>query len=753
MDLQVCGKSFGMFYLTRLLRHGDDMKLLVVLVNYNTTALLSKCLDTLAQQQIDGDYRVVVVDNHSSDGGAEDIAAKYPSATLLRNETNEGYAKAVNQAIREFNSEYILVLNPDIEVKPGAINRLLTFMRKTHDAGIVGGKLLNPDGSLQYSCRTFYTLPILLLRRTFLGKLFPNSKTIARHLMSDWDHNSVREVDWMLGACLMIRRDALREIGLMDERFFLYFEDVDWCYRMKKSGWKVYYLPEAEMIHHHRRDSAKGFFSKSQQYHLTSMVRFYAKWGTTWRFLKTYRVFFAMLLFLALDVAAVNASFYAAHLLREQLNASLRKAHIPFVYYYHFRWFINAVVPLVFGSLGLYRVRQGQLWVDELFRVGKGVIVASLLLMAGSYLVQGYVFSRAMIALFAVIAVVAIFALRWGAISCYHAARKLGFFLQRTLIVGTGSSAEIAASQLRKHREIGLDIVGFVRETQAQEFAETSELFPILGDVQDLPYLIEEHRISEIILATSSDERELVSRLKQRGVNVRLMTDFHSLSMHDTEFEELAGIPMVFFKGTPLMGMNLAIKRALDIAFSVCALLVLSPILAAIALLIVLESPGPVIFKQQRVGRHRRLFTMYKFRSMCRDAERMKQELRQANELDGPIFKIRKDPRHTRVGRVLRKFSLDELPQFWNVLKGDMSLVGPRPPIPQEVAEYDEWALKRLDTKPGITGLWQVSGRNHLTFEEMLKLDVYYIWNWSLSNDIKILLRTVPVVIFGHGAY
>ncbi len=728
------------------------MKLLIVLVNYNTTALLLTCLDTLARQQLDVDHRVVVVDNNSRDGGCEQIAAAHPSVTLIRNAANGGYAKAVNQAIREFNSDYILVLNPDIEVTPGAINAMLAFMTKTPDAGIVGGKLLNPDGTLQHSCRTFYTLPVILLRRTFLGKLFPNSRLIARHLMTDWDHHSVREVDWMLGACLMIRRDALKEVGLMDERFFLYFEDVDWCYRMKKGGWKVYYLPDAQMIHHHQRHSAKGFFSKTQRYHIASMLHFYAKWGTVAFFLKKYRAALAMLLFLGLDLAAVNASFYGAHHLRESLQAFFNKPHLPVAYYRDFLFFVNLIAPLVFSSSGLYRLRQGELWVDELFRVAKGMLVVSLLLMAGSYLAQGYVLSRVTIVMFGALATGGVFVLRWSAIAFYHLLQKKGFNLRKTLIIGSGRSVDVVAKELQKHREIGFDLVGFVRETPETDI-ENGSFLPALGDLNELPLLIQEYHISDIILATASDVREIVSRSKQSGVNVRLVTDFHSLSVHETQFEELAGLPMVFFKGTPLFGINLVIKRIMDILISTLALIVLSPVLALIALLIKVESPGAIIFKQQRIGKQRRPFTMYKFRSMCQNAEYIKQQLMQQNEADGPLFKIQKDPRHTKVGRILRKFSLDELPQFWNVLKGDMSLVGPRPPIPPEVAEYDEWALKRLDIKPGITGLWQVSGRSNLTFDEMLKLDVYYMWNWSLSNDIKILLRTLPVVVFGHGAW
>jgi len=200
----------------------------------------------------------------------------------------------------------------------------------------------------------------------------------------------------------------------------------------------------------------------------------------------------------------------------------------------------------------------------------------------------------------------------------------------------------------------------------------------------------------------------------------------------------------------------LLIKRGMDVVGAVVGLVVGAPFLALTALAIRIGSPGPVLFCQTRVGAGGRLFRMYKFRSMREGSEaelEHSRELRRLNEVDGPLFKIRDDPRLTRVGRFLRRTSLDELPQLWNVLRGEMSLVGPRPPIPVEVGHYVEWHKRRLEVRPGMTGLWQVSGRSLLSFDEMVLLDIYYIENWSLWLDLKILLRTIPQVLFGGGAY
>jgi exopolysaccharide biosynthesis polyprenyl glycosylphosphotransferase len=220
-----------------------------------------------------------------------------------------------------------------------------------------------------------------------------------------------------------------------------------------------------------------------------------------------------------------------------------------------------------------------------------------------------------------------------------------------------------------------------------------------------------------------------------------------------TGIEEVAATPVISMKRGGIRGWDRVLKDMEDYVLSAVGLLLLSPLFLLVAVLIKLDSKGPVFYRQERVGKNGKRFMIYKFRSMVADAERVQAELLDRNEAEGPIFKMRHDPRITRVGAVIRKTSIDELPQLINVVLGHMSLVGPRPPIPKEVAQYEEWQKERLSTTPGITGLWQISGRSDLTFEEMVKWDIYYIHNWSLWLDIKILLKTVPVVLFGRGAY
>jgi exopolysaccharide biosynthesis polyprenyl glycosylphosphotransferase len=217
--------------------------------------------------------------------------------------------------------------------------------------------------------------------------------------------------------------------------------------------------------------------------------------------------------------------------------------------------------------------------------------------------------------------------------------------------------------------------------------------------------------------------------------------------------EPVAALPLALQPSPAWIGWQARAKRAFDIVAATLLLILLSPLLALLALIIRLDSKGPVIFRQTRCGKDGKLFIFYKFRGMVADAEARQAEFDHLNEAQGPIFKMKHDPRVTRVGRVLRRTSLDELPQLWNVLRGEMSLVGPRPPLPKEVERYEAWHQARLRAVPGITGLWQVSGRSHLGFDEMTRLDIEYLNVWSLALDLRILVRTVVAVVFAHGAY
>lgn len=257
------------------------MDISVIIVSYNSKKYIKNCIDSIFKYSQTLQKEIIVVDNASVDGSADVVRDNFPEVRLIKNSRNKGFSAANNQGTKIAQGKYILFMNPDTEIQKDSLVKMMGFMDKSADAGAIGPKLLYPDGSLQLSCRRFYTLRYIILRRTFLGKIFSDSRVLTSHLMADWDHNDIREVDWVLAACLMARREFLGKIGYLDEGYKLYFEDVDLCYRIKEAGYKVYYYPEATVIHHHQRESAQKF-SKKTIWHIGSAVRFFNKFG--WKF-------------------------------------------------------------------------------------------------------------------------------------------------------------------------------------------------------------------------------------------------------------------------------------------------------------------------------------------------------------------------------------------------------------------------------------------------------------------------------------
>ena len=339
-------------------------------------------------------------------------------------------------------------------------------------------------------------------------------------------------------------------------------------------------------------------------------------------------------------------------------------------------------------------------------------------------------------------------------------ARRSGYNYRFLLIVGVNERACEVARKLSSKRELGYKVVGFVAEsaTMLQQWnARTDKNWRILGVLRDLRSILTEERVDEIMICLPNDARfsdisMIVQHARDLGIVVRLMPNFADGSllrnMYIEEFEDEYVVTL--FREQMLL--QLLLKRLLDTAVSLAVLIILLPLMVVVAVIIKLTSPGPVLFVQNRVGMNQRQFKLYKFRSMVADAEARKLELAHLNERDGPAFKIENDPRITRIGRFIRKTSIDELPQLFNVLSGEMSLVGPRPPLPDEVKHYQWMFRKRLCVKPGITCIWQISGRNNVSFDKWMQMDHEYIENWSLWLDIQILIKTIPAVIFSRGA-
>jgi exopolysaccharide biosynthesis polyprenyl glycosylphosphotransferase len=444
-----------------------------------------------------------------------------------------------------------------------------------------------------------------------------------------------------------------------------------------------------------------------------------------------------------------------------------------------------------------YRFQGAFSYTNEAIKIFKAVSVSSLLIVAWAFLFRGgfafreFSYSRAVF-LFD-------FALALFIFTGFHLLLRYvqTFFRRRdinlipTLIVGTNAEAEQTLYELKMRPDLGYRVIGVVQNETGKdnyelrianyELSENSEKFSqiqnpkskiqnqILGNLDDLPRLIRELEIQEVIITDDKVPSERFFEImleigRRQRVEFRFAPSLFNVLPQKTSVEQIGVLPMVRLFREPLSDAERFVKRLFDIVISASALIVLSPVLILISLLIKLDSRGAILFEQERVGMDGRVFLCYKFRTMFSNAsdeihrEAYRKNIEGAPEANAgddekPVFgKVKNDPRITRIGRFLRRTSLDELPQFLNVLKGEMSVVGARPPIPYEVEEYDLAHRRRLDMKPGITGLWQVSGRNRLTFEEMVRIDLFYIENWSLWLDLKIILLTLPAVLRGDGA-
>jgi exopolysaccharide biosynthesis polyprenyl glycosylphosphotransferase len=465
------------------------------------------------------------------------------------------------------------------------------------------------------------------------------------------------------------------------------------------------------------------------------------------------------LAFFAGDLLLINAGFLLAYWLRYDLRLWPEQSEFfdaPLRSYFLAQTLLVAVLLVDFARRGLYRLKRTTAWLDEVGTIVSGTTVGVAVLVMVFFVFRPGVTSRAMLFYAWVAVIILLSALRLAVRWVVAHRRRRGIGLERVLVVGAGHLGKMIMQQMAGRPGLGYDLVGFCDDVSWAQRAAFGR-FRCLGPVGGLDAVLRDERIGEVVIALPSAEHErileIVSLCEARGVGYRLVPDTFDLKLGTLDVDNLAGIPLIGLRETGLHGFNRALKRTIDVVVSAGLLALVSPLLLLLAIAVKLDSPGSFLLPQQRVGAGGRVFRAYKIRSMYRDAEQRLQELRARNEAGGPIFKMRDDPRRTRMGRLLRRFSLDELPQLWNVLIGDMSLIGPRPPIPYEVEQYEEWHKRRLEVTPGMTGLWQVSGRSELQFDEMVMLDLYYVENWSLGLDLKIILLTIPAVVTGRGAY
>ncbi len=459
------------------------------------------------------------------------------------------------------------------------------------------------------------------------------------------------------------------------------------------------------------------------------------------------------------DSVLINVAFLLAYTLRYDVQLLRPVEPIfdnPPTVYIPFAILLTGLLLITFKIDGVYQSHRLGLWLEQMYAIVRGTTLGILLMVGITFFYQPTFYSRLIFVYDSVLIVVllGVGRLVWGFILAQL--RRRGIGVVRVLIVGADEVGRTVIRTVMAQPELGYRIVGLISDQFDTNTLNIGPI-PMLGGLEKIPQAISDQHIDEVVIALPWTDQQRVLEVFQTcdrlGVRARTVPDIFQLSLNRVDVEDLGGVPLLGLKSASFRGTNLLVKRLIDLIVGGLISLIALPFVLILAIAIRINSPGSIIFKQKRVGMRSKEFTIYKFRTMRAGAEEEQERLLVYNEFTGPLFKMKDDPRITRVGRFLRKTSLDELPQLFNVLKGDMSLVGPRPHIASEVAQYQDWQKQVLEAPPGMAGLSQVSGRSQLSFDEQCLLDIYYIENWSPALDIKILLRTIPKVLSGEGAY
>jgi exopolysaccharide biosynthesis polyprenyl glycosylphosphotransferase len=463
--------------------------------------------------------------------------------------------------------------------------------------------------------------------------------------------------------------------------------------------------------------------------------------------------------YLAADIVAVTAALVIAHVLRFGFSAEvLPGPDIPYV--------LIAVLalPVWLGVLtvsGCYDRRILGAGSEEYRRLFNGGVHFLAVVALAQFLLE-LVIARGFVGVLIPVAVVLTLSARFGLRAWLYRQRRRGRFVRRTLLVGSPSTVVDVGAHLVRADWSGFVVVGACVESAAANVPGTASLtiadtaVPVVGTTADVGRAIEACGADSVAITTESapgELRQLARTVAWAGVDLLVAPAITDVAGPRTVVRSMAGLPLLHVEEPTFSGPRRLLKDAWDRVGAMLGLALLAPVFVLVALAVVVDSRGPVFFRQTRVGRDGRRFAMIKFRTMVVGAERLQADLEARNDADGVLFKLRTDPRVTRVGRLLRRYSVDELPQLWNVLRGQMSMVGPRPPLPTEVELYEHHVNRRLLVKPGITGLWQVSGRSDLSWEEAVRLDLYYVDHWSPTMDVTIVLKTFSAVMRGSGAY
>lgn len=465
--------------------------------------------------------------------------------------------------------------------------------------------------------------------------------------------------------------------------------------------------------------------------------------------------------FYALDLFLMVCAFFVAAMVRFEEGDLTFVVQYPSAFHQLVLTLLLMTSAVTYQMFRLYEPDR-QL---ERFRTSvsivKAVISAVAVVLLVLYLAHSGDVSRILVGSFVVLNILGLMSYRYLRLILHRRAVKQGLNSHEVLIIGSRERAKDLIRYLKAMTHLGYRILGCLEVDDSRYEEEVAEGVRVIGSLENFKSFLLHFAVDEIVFAMPLNKidnvMEYIGFAEELGINVRILPDWqiHSLkyqpSVASLSIGDFVGMPMMSLSSGPQRAFELTVKDVFDRVSAFFGLLMLAPLFALISLAIKLSSSGPVFFRQERSGLNGRVFNLYKFRSMVVNAEELRKGLEDQNEQEGPVFKIANDPRVTWIGKVLRKTSLDELPQLINVAKGEMSLVGPRPPLPSEVVQYDPWQRRRLSMKPGITCIWQVSGRNDVAFDKWMRMDLEYIDKWSLMLDFKLLFKTIPAVVFGTG--
>ncbi|MFQ5630306.1 MAG: exopolysaccharide biosynthesis polyprenyl glycosylphosphotransferase [bacterium] len=726
----------------------------IVISTSSQKEALRQCLSAIYGGTCRHEIEVLVVDDASNDGTSELLKDEFEKVLLLRNLKCRGNAASINQALAQAKGMYVLILNPEAQITQNALQELFGFAKDNADAGIIGPCIVDSNGVAILNAHALPTITSLLTQwlrnfsfRKHIDRRNKKSANTTAHAGPD-------EVECVPGACIFIKRKLLDEIGLLDERILEGPLDADLCLRAKSHGWKICYNPKAVAVYEKRRAaktrSVKQAFRKI--------------WGSFYFFQKhSYlvsaknrdhaiimpRAIEQVLLFTS-DFVAIVGSYIAWSMFRGLLGfftlETLPELFITALWIFGY-WF------LVFMFFGLYRTWYAFSRIDEVFSVFKavfwGVIFIFILTFEASDLSSPRT-SRLLIISYWLLMTFMVATGRGLLRTIQRRMLEAGIGLRRTLIVGWNKKARSLHEKVKRFPALGYRVVGFIDTASAQE-RQSFESVPVIGSISDLGKIVIREDIEEILIALSWQQRKyvmaVISQCADKDIKLNIIPDLYGIVMGRARTNQIYGVPLIEILPEHLAPWEKKTKRLIDIAVSACVLLIGLPFWLLVALLVKLDTPGPVLYAQKRVGMKGKAYHMFKYRSMVKDAEK----------LSGPKWADKDDPRMTKIGKWLRKTRIDEIPQFWNVLKGEMSLVGPRPERPYFVEKLRKKVplyTRRLRVRPGISGWAQIKGDYDATVDDVkqkLQYDIFYLENMSLRLDFKILLMTLYVVLRGRG--